>query len=69
LGDSGEEICLVYLNAVRDAFGRDIDYSMLIKLYGETVEEGSDRDVLDRFTKIGGRFLGSAIDSAVRIER
>jgi IS1 family transposase len=28
----------VYLNAVRDAFGRDIDYSMLIKLYGETVD-------------------------------
>jgi IS1 family transposase len=27
-----------YLNAVRDAFGRDIDYSMLIKLYGETVD-------------------------------
>ncbi len=29
----------VYLNAVRDAFGRDIDYSMLIKLYGETVDK------------------------------
>jgi IS1 family transposase len=27
-----------YLNAVRDAFGRDIDYSMLIKMYGETVD-------------------------------
>jgi len=26
-------------------------------------------DVPDRFTKIGGRFLGSAVDSAVRIER
>lgn len=26
-------------------------------------------DVPDRFTKIGGRFLGTAIDSAVRIER
>jgi len=24
-----------YLNAVRDAFGRDIDYAMLVKLYGE----------------------------------
>ncbi len=31
---------LAYLNAVRDAFGRDIDYSMLIKLYGEGVNEG-----------------------------
>jgi IS1 family transposase len=28
-----------YLNAVRDAFGRDIDYSMLIKLYGESVDK------------------------------
>jgi len=27
-----------YLNAVRDAFGRDIDYAMLIKLYGESVD-------------------------------
>ncbi len=26
-------------------------------------------DVPDRFTKIGGRFLGSTVDSAVRIER
>jgi glutamate racemase len=26
-------------------------------------------DVPDRFTKIGGRFLGAAVDSAVRIER
>lgn len=24
-----------YLNAVRDAFGRDIDYAMLVKIYGE----------------------------------
>jgi IS1 family transposase len=29
----------VYLNAVRDAFGRDIDYSMLIKLYGAVPTE------------------------------
>jgi IS1 family transposase len=28
-----------YLNAVRDAFGRDIDYAMLIKLYGESVDK------------------------------
>jgi len=28
-----------YLNAVRDAFGRDIDYSMLIKLYGAVPTE------------------------------
>ena len=28
-----------YLNAVRDAFGRDIDYAMLIKQYGEPVGE------------------------------
>jgi glutamate racemase len=26
-------------------------------------------DVADRFVRVGGRFLGSAIDSAVRIER
>ena len=25
----------VYLQAVEDAFGRDVDYAMLIKLYGE----------------------------------
>lgn len=29
----------VYLNAVRDAFGRDIDYSMLIKIYGAVPTE------------------------------
>ncbi len=28
-----------YLNAVRDAFGRDIDYAMLVKLYGEAAGE------------------------------
>jgi hypothetical protein len=27
-----------YLNAVEDAFGPDIDYAMLIKLYGNTSE-------------------------------
>jgi len=26
-------------------------------------------DVPDRFTKVGGRFLGAVVDSAVRIER
>lgn len=30
---------LAYLNAVRDAFGRDIDYSMLIKIYGAVPTE------------------------------
>ncbi len=29
----------VYLDAVEDAFGADIDYAMLIKLYGATQEE------------------------------
>jgi hypothetical protein len=29
----------VYLDAVEDAFGGDIDYAMLIKLYGVTQEE------------------------------
>lgn len=28
-----------YLNAVRDAFGRDIDYAMLIKIYGESTDK------------------------------
>jgi len=29
----------VYVNAVEDAFGSDIDYAMLIKMYGNDVEE------------------------------
>lgn len=33
-----------YLNAVEDAFGADIDYAMLVKLYGgETAGHGSER--------------------------
>lgn len=33
-----------YLNAVEDAFGDDIDYAMLVKLYGgETAGHGSER--------------------------
>jgi hypothetical protein len=32
-----------YINAVRDAFGRDIDYAMLIKLYGKTVDKEAAR--------------------------
>ncbi len=28
----------IYLNAVEDAFGDDIDYAMLVKNYGETAE-------------------------------
>jgi hypothetical protein len=28
----------VYLNAVEEAFGGDIDYAMLVKIYGETSE-------------------------------
>jgi hypothetical protein len=28
----------LYINAVHEAFGDDIDYAMLVKLYGETLE-------------------------------
>lgn len=34
----------VYLQAVEDAFGADIDYGMLVKLYGEpTGSKGHER--------------------------
>ena len=33
----------VYLNAVEDAFGADIDYAMLVKLYGEAGEKPENR--------------------------
>lgn len=29
----------VYVNAVEDAFGPDVDYAMLVKLYGESAEQ------------------------------
>ena len=32
-----------YLNAVEDAFGADIDYAMLVKIYGATAEGGTVR--------------------------
>jgi hypothetical protein len=28
----------IYLNAIEDAFGSDIDYAMLVKIYGDTSE-------------------------------
>lgn len=31
----------VYLQSVEDAFGKDIDYAQLIKVYGNTGEEGT----------------------------
>ena len=33
----------VYLEAVEDAFGNNIDYAQLVKLYGESPEPGSER--------------------------
>ena len=33
----------VYIDAVEEAFGADIDYSMLVKLYGESKEKVSQR--------------------------
>jgi IS1 family transposase len=33
----------VYMNAVEDAFGHDIDYAMLIKLYGESHASSPER--------------------------
>ncbi len=32
-----------YLEAVEDAFGADVDYAMLIKLYGEPSEKGNEK--------------------------
>ena len=32
-----------YLEAVEDAFGGDVDYAMLIKLYGEASEKGNEK--------------------------
>ena len=32
-----------YLNAVEEAFGDDIDYAMLVKLYGEAPEAAKGR--------------------------
>ena len=32
-----------YLNAVEDAFGGDVDYAMLVKLYGEAPEDSPER--------------------------
>ena len=32
-----------YLNAVEDAFGADVDYAMLVKIYGKTPEGGEVR--------------------------
>lgn len=32
-----------YLEAVEDAFGKDVDYAQLVKLYGESTEPGPER--------------------------
>jgi IS1 family transposase len=32
-----------FLNAVEEAFGADIDYAMLVKIYGESPEQGPER--------------------------
>lgn len=39
IGDVGAEQT-VKLEAVEEAFGADVDYAMLIKLYGEAPEQG-----------------------------
>jgi len=33
----------IYINAVENAFGADVDYAMLVKLYGEAKGEGTER--------------------------
>ncbi len=33
----------IYVNAIENAFGADVDYAMLVKLYGTPQGEGSDR--------------------------
>lgn len=33
----------IYLNAVEQAFGLDVDYAQLVKLYGETLDTGPER--------------------------
>jgi IS1 family transposase len=41
-----------YLQGVRDAFGRDIDYAMLVKMYGEAGTHGNGRYSPARLTGI-----------------
>jgi glutamate racemase len=52
---------------------REVAETLAARALARTNGDGSASffvtDVPDRFTKIGGRFLGAAVDSAVRIER
>jgi glutamate racemase len=52
---------------------REVEATLAARALARPTGEGSASffvtDVPDRFTKIGGRFLGAAVDSAVRIER
>src|SRR5947199_216317 len=42
LADAGAA-CKAYIVAVEDAFGGDVDYGMLVKLYGAPQGEGNER--------------------------
>jgi glutamate racemase len=52
---------------------REVEATLAARTLARAAGEGSASffvtDVPDRFTKIGGRFLGTVVDSAVRIER